>query len=367
MNTVTVEAIPVATEAQRQEWNELASRSAAGSMFQCLWWAEPQAQYGVSVDVLGCWKGRQLIGGALFRSIPVPYLGVRWTECIQGPIFAEYHPGWEDAFVRGVKELARKVNSISVVFRSCQNRDVHRDLVQALGRAQMRTTLGGKGFEGVLWLKDRTIEDLEKNFNRRTKRSVKKAQAGPIRVASLTTSDELRLGYEAWKATQTRKGLSQVPPWPALEPVLRHCVDNGLGAVLGTFLDDRILGSVFATYIGETASFVYGGYMDWAESHPAAHILHYLHIQQALARGMHAYSFGYLDEKVAKGVYEFKLGFGVVAQEQTAKITWERKPSLYRVIHSLRHQRMGRTVGQWLRYRTIDTRSVGAGHQRHLR
>jgi len=347
MSSGGVRILPITTPLQRQEWDELASDSAVAHMHQCLWWAEPLAQFGIATQVLGCWKGKQLVGGGLFRSIPVPFLRMHITECLDGPIFVEWSSEWADAFVRQVQKFAGDINSLRVSIHRCRSKEVHQDLVQAFERANLRTKLTPGVVEGVLLLRDRTMDNLRKNFRKGTKWSVKKGLTGPVRVTHLTSGKDLNRAYEAWMSTARRKGFSDVRPWPALEPVVRHCVDSGLGSVLGTFLGDRLLASAFVTYIGETGSWVYGGYMDGAEPYHPTHVLQYVAIQECLERRMSSYTFGDLTvngKSSTSGVDGFKLGFGAVPEQNLDTITWERRPSWNRWIQWFRHQKLGSRV-----------------------
>jgi lipid II:glycine glycyltransferase (peptidoglycan interpeptide bridge formation enzyme) len=341
--------MPITTAVQKQDWDELASRSAVGNMCQCLWWAQPLAQFGVTTHILGCWKGRMLVGGGLIRSMQLPFLGMHITECLYGPIFVEWSSEWADLFVRRLQELAGEMNSLTVSIRYCPNKEVHRDLVQAFARAQLKVKLIPGVEEGVLLLKGRTMDDFWKNFRTGTKRNVKKGLTGQIRVERITSSSHLLSAYESWMSTARRKGFPDVRPWPALEPVLRHSVESGMGQVLATFLDDRLLASVFVTYIGERGSYVYGGYMDGAECYHPTHVLQYIAIQESLERGMTAYTFGDLHEKSSRnGVDQFKLGFGAIPQRNLDTIIWERRPLYHRLIRWLRHQSLGKSLETFL-------------------
>jgi lipid II:glycine glycyltransferase (peptidoglycan interpeptide bridge formation enzyme) len=208
--------------------------------------------------------------------------------------------------------------------------------------------------EGVLPLAGQTLEGLRKDFRKGTKWSLKKGLSGPVRVARLTSDSELRQAYDAWKATAKRKGFLGVRPWPALQPVLRHCVDNSLGSVLGTLLDDRVLAAVFVTFIGKTASWVYGGYVDGSETYQPTHVLQYAAFQESLERGMNAYTFGYLvseGESQKNGVDDFKLGFGAIPSRNLDTITWECRPLANRCLEWSRRQTLGKRIEKLLKKR----------------
>jgi hypothetical protein len=360
MGTTDVHIAPITTDVQEKEWDEFSSHSAVGHMQQCLWWTQPLAKFGIATRVLGCWRAGKLIGGSLFRSIPIPYLGRSFAECLCGPIFLDWRSDWADLFLRGLQEIAEEFNSVSVSIRGCPNKEVHQDLGLAFERNMLRTTWSPGAAEAILPLKGRTTEDLWKDFRKGTKWSVKKGLKGPLRVERLTSRADLRQAYEAWIATAKRKRFPHVRPWSSLEPALCHCVENRLGYVLGTFLDGNLLGSAFVSYIGGTGAWVYGGYMDNAAAHQPTHILQYHAIQESLERGMNGYTFGELSlqkDSSYSGTDQFKLGFGARPERNLDTIVWERRPYWTRVLQwmqTARGNRVGRQLERILRKRLVD-------------
>jgi hypothetical protein len=360
--SATLRVGPITTPAERELWNDLAVSPPVGHRHQCLWWMEPLQRYGFRNWALGCWKGDQLVGGALFRSYPVPLTGSTVSQCLDGPIFREWDSAWADAFVAGVAEMARNANSMSVVLEDCPRLDVHRDVVAALRRGGFKTTVSPGPADAVLPLEGRTMDDIRKAFNHGTRQRIKKAQSGKLSVRRLTRPEDLAQAYAAWIATATRKSFSDVRPWMSLEPVLRHCIDNGLGSVLASFLDQRLLAAAFVTHVGKAASWVYGGYMDGAEKYSPTHILQYEAIRESLERGCASYNFGNLisrGESVGRGVDEFKLGFGAVSQQHHDTIVWQRKPVLYGSIQRLRRGWIGQNLETRLKQRLIRRGDVG--------
>jgi lipid II:glycine glycyltransferase (peptidoglycan interpeptide bridge formation enzyme) len=337
--------VPITTVSQLEEWDRFATRSPVAHIQQCRWWATPLEDIGVTSHIVGVWKSNKLIGGALFRSVPIPFVKMSITECLSGPIFLEWSPQWADVFIHEIQKLAKKANSMTVSIQGCRDKDIHEDFVQAFDRQRLRVKMAPGVLEAVMSLQGHAIKDLWRNFKTLTKRSVKKGLSGPIHVKRLTEPHELMKAYETWMATARRQRFSRIRSWPTVEPVLRHAVESGVGRVFGTCLDDKILASIFVTYIGDSACYVYGGYMDGAECHRPTHVLQYVAIQEAIDRKMSVYTFGELNEESSwTGVDKFKLGFGAVPQRQLETITWERKPLWHQAIQWLRRQGIGHAL-----------------------
>jgi GNAT acetyltransferase-like protein len=337
----------ITTPAERKTWNDLAERSPVGHRHQCLWWMEPLKQYGFRTQAVGCWKGDRLVGGAHFRSYRVPLTRSTVSECFDGPIFLEWEDAWADVFLAGLVEMARTAKSMAVVIKDCPHQDVHRDLLAAFQRGGLTTALSRGAADAILPLKGRTMDEIRSGFNHGTRQRIRKGQAGPLSVRRLTADEDLLEAYRAWIATANRKSFTDVRPWSGLEPVLRHCIGNRLGSVLGSFLDEKLLAAAFVVHVGTAAAWVYGGYMDGAEKYSPTQVLQFEAIRESLEIGMDTYNFGNLiadDQPAGRGVDEFKLGFGAVAQRHLDTIIWKRKPGLYAAVERLRRGWIGRRL-----------------------
>lgn len=344
MPSPTFRVGPIASRTEHEAWNDLAVRSPVAHRHQCSWWMEPLERYGFRSCAIGCWKADRLVGGALFRSYTVPLMRTTVSECLDGPIFLEWENAWADGFVAGLMEMARQVGSMAVVIKDCPHAEVHRDVLAALRRRGLTTSLSPGPADAVLPLEGRTIDQIRSGFNHGTRGRIRKGLAGPLSVRRLTAGEDLVKAYAAWIATANRRSFTDVRPWMGLEPVLRHCIDNRLGSVLGSFLDEKLLAAAFVVHVGKTAAYVYGGYMDGAEKYSPTHVLQFEAIRESLERGMATYNFGMLiaeGQPAGRGVDEFKLGFGAAPERHLDTIVWRRRPLLYASIERLRSGRIG--------------------------
>jgi lipid II:glycine glycyltransferase (peptidoglycan interpeptide bridge formation enzyme) len=271
------------------------------------------------------------------------------TECLSGPIFTEWRAEWADLLVRRIQGLARDVNAVKVEIQGCPSKEVHEDLLRAFDRQDAKVEIHAGVSEAVLVLEGRTKEDLWNNFRTLTKRSLKKGMAGPIHVRRLTGLADLQHAYESWMATSRRQKFSRIRAWPVIEPVLRHSVERGIGEVLASYHDSQLLASIFVGHIGNRSSYVYGGYVDGAESYRPTHILQYMAIQEAIDRRMSSYTFGELNEEPFRtGVDQFKLGFGAIPIRNLDTIVWPRKPLCHGIIQGVRSMDIGQALEKLL-------------------
>jgi hypothetical protein len=269
------------------------------------------------------------------------------SECLDGPIFLQWESDWADAFVAGLIEMGRQRHSMSVIIKDCPQAEVHRDIIAALERRGLALARSPGPADAILALEGRTIDQIRSGFNHGTRGRIRKGQRGPLSVRQLTATPDLARAYEAWIATANRRSFTDVRPWAGLEPVLRHCIDNGLGSVFGSFTEEQLVAAAFIVHVGRTAAYVYGGYMDGAEKLSPTHVIQYEAIRESLERGMSAYNFGNLiseGQATGRGVDEFKLGFGAVPQRHLDTIVWKRRPILYASIERLRRGWIGRSL-----------------------
>ena len=342
----------VQSSGERDQWNALAESRSAGHRHQCLWWMEPLQSYGFRIDVLGCWQGDRLIGGALFRTYSLPLSPIRITECLNGPIFLEWQDDWGDAFVSAVADLAERLESTIVRFEECAPLNLHRSIVAAFQGGGLRTRLQPATPDAVLPLEGRSLDQICQGFNHGIRQRIRKARTGGITIRRLQKPEDLTQAYRAWVETASRKSFSEIRPYGSLEPVMLHSLTRGLGSVLASYRDEKLLAAIFVSHVGGSSFYVYGGFLDGAQRESPTHLLHDEAIRESVAKGMTHYNFGSLLSAIlpeARGVDEFKLGFGAEPRPHLETIVWERRPLLYASIERIRSGWLGRSLEAGLR------------------
>jgi hypothetical protein len=305
---------------------------------------------------IGLWSDDAHVGGALFRSIPLPVRGATVTECLNGPLFDDWRSEWAAPLLAALTELASDTKSIVVIVKGCQHEALLEDLQTAMRRAGSRLARQPGDREAVLPLEGRDLDEVVRGFHSGTRRAIKKGRAGPAAVRRLTTTEELRQAHVAWLATAARKGFSDVRPWETLAPVLRRSIDAGLAAVFGSVVEGRVVAAIYVTFIGRVGVYIYGGYVDGAEGHRPNHVLHLEAIRECLNRGCSAYNLGALGRPESSGVDgldQFKLGFGALPVTRPDTLVWLRKPLLYRVMHQIRSAPVGGALENIVRRRLV--------------
>ncbi len=345
MNDMAIEVAPLSTPDQRASWDAFSSQSELGHLYQCLWWAEPLAEYGVTTQVLGCLRGKEVVGGALLRSIPIPFTRSTVTECLNGPIFRDWLPAWSIPFVSGVRRLAKAQRSSVVMLRACPNENIHHDLLEEFRRCGLRVKSAPGKTRAIVALGNHTADNIITAFDHGTRRNVRIAPRMNVTVRKVTDESELRQAHATWLASARRKEFTGVRPWASIEPVLRQALVRDLGAVYAAFVESRLVASIFVTYIGTCAEYLYGGFLDEYKRFRPNHVLHYKAIQDCYKLGIDTYDFGNLekpDDAHNHGVDRFKLSFGAKLARQLDSIVWERRPVLYHGTKMLKGSPAGR-------------------------
>ncbi len=306
--------------------------------------------------MVGAWDNGELVGGALFRSLRLPFANVAMTECLDGPIFLRWERQWAKPFIEGIAELADEFNSLAVFLKGCPDLEVHRDIADCADGMHLKTKLQPGETRAIVELNGCTLEGVASRFDQNLKRNIKRAQNSGLFVRQVSDVNGFKQGYSAWMATAERKGFGDTRPWPMLEPIIRKTTEKGLGCVLASFKDNEMLGAIFLTHCGQMAEYQYGGFFDGTEELRPNHILHYEAIRMAFERNMRGYNLGTLlqpNSPGAHGVDRFKLAFRPTVHQAAPTIVWERKPRLYKTYQWLKRRHMGRRLERqfkrWLR------------------
>jgi hypothetical protein len=332
-------------------WDRLASSAEAGRLHQCVWWSQPLAAAGVKTKAVSVWREGTLVGGAAFRSIPIPRTGACVTQCLSGPILSSWRPGWAEDFVAEVELLAREHNSIEIAFEGCAEARAHHDLCSALRRRGAAVAFRPGPVHAVVPLDGVELDAARRRMSEGARRNIKKAEKSGLRVAAVSASKDLERAHEAWLSTARRKSFGDVRPWRYLEPAVKRCLDEGLGTVLAAFKDDRLLASIFVTFIGGAGVYVYGGFVDGAEPYSPNHVLHLEAVKLCLERGLKTYDLGAMNGE--PGLNRFKLGFGAEARPQLDTIVWRRRPLLSRAYSWARRSSAGRRLVELAKRRLL--------------
>ena len=345
----------------RAAWDRWVAVGSAGHMHQTFWWAEPLRMFGLSSEVVAAWTGDDLLGGTLFRCTKLPRLPARIVESLDGPTFQAWDRSYAKSYSEALAKFVDGSHTLAVIIRACPDPAIHHDLSEALRRLPGDVVLTQGVTDAVLSLDHQTLETLSGGFSQGLRRAIKRARANAVEVRRLEAPDGLRAAYDTWIATARRKGFDSVRPWPALEPVLRHSVSSGSGVVFGAVVDGVVVASVFATYLGRAAEYVYGGQLDGTEHLSSASLLQSAAIEEAIDRGLSEYSFGVLPahgDPRRSGIDQFKLSFGAVPRPTLDTITWRRHVLLYEGLTRLRGHPLGARIERSLRRRAISAGSA---------
>ncbi len=343
MEANTIPEFKILNPEQYHLWDQFVADAEHGHMHQCAWWGRPLEQYNIKLDLVTAWQDDVLIGGMLLRSIPVPYTKLHITESLDGPIFKDWQSTWTPAFYASCSLVAKQRNSINLKLQSCRNSELHRDLLSLLRNNKQKFQVSAGSTTAPLHLTDKSITDIWQNFRKRAKYNVKQGTKHNITVRQLSDADSLHAAYKTCQATAARKRFSDLRPWAATQQMLEHCIKTNVGAVYGSFYDNKLLASAYVVHVGAEAYYCYGGYLNGSEQYFPNHILQYEIIKDCLERGLQIYNFGNLIEpdNPMNGVDGFKRSFGIEPRENNSTINIINKPLLYNIMYRTRESWLG--------------------------
>lgn len=313
-----------------EAWDERVVRAPRGDMHQCTWWAAPLAEHGIVSHLITYGPTEnELWGGALFRQMPLPIPGLCVLQCQHGPIaLADRNHDLVPPLVfrDAVARLAKETRAAAVSFTDVPDPATLSTLA-TLFESRVRRIPDRR--RAVVDLAGRSMVEIRESYRRRTRRSIKKALAHGIRVERLTAPARLKEAYDAWQATALRKGFLHSRPWASLEPVVVESIKRDQGAVLGAVREGRVVASIWVTFIGRVAVYVYGGFHLHAAASSPGHILHDVAMEDAHARGLDIYDMGLLKADGSRGlsgIDDFKLNFGARVEPLPDRLIWGRVP-----------------------------------------
>lgn len=348
---------------ERTRWDALVM-AGHGSLRQCRWWVEPLRPYGVRYEVLGAFRGRELVGGALVRAVKLPAWNRTVAECIGGPVLIDprsFDERSADSFVASITDSAHRLRAIQVSLRFCPDASIQRSMLLAFSRASLRVSTFADPPDAVIDLRGVDSTDTAKLLHTGARRAVARARRHGLKVEVLTSEDDLRAAHSAISASAERQGIPQSRPWPALRPLFLHGVETASGEVLGIRLGGAVVAAIYVAHVGETSEFIYGGYLDAAQNLGATHLLQLEAMNRAIGRGATRYTLGMLSGAAqSTGLDQFKLGFGAEVRLAQDRIAWRPQPVVGAALWAVRSSRHGRRAVSLLRSTRI--RRAGNAH-----
>ena len=153
-----------------------------------------------------------------------------------------------------------------------------------------------------------SLDDLQAGFDSATRRSLRKAEKGPLEVSIRHDEEAVRIFYQLHARTRRRHGLPP-QPYSFFRHLHRHCLRGGGGAVVLASAGDRpVAAAVFLT-AGMQAVYKFGAsderYPEWRGNH----LVMWSALRWLKAKGLRHLHLGRTDLG-QDGLRRYKLGWG---------------------------------------------------------
>jgi CelD/BcsL family acetyltransferase involved in cellulose biosynthesis len=157
------------------------------------------------------------------------------------------------------------------------------------------------------------VDRLLKNLEDASRRGVRKAQDGGLRVNFATGMAAMRKFYALHGGTRRRHGLPP-QPWRFFENIQRHLMETGRGFVATVELEEKPLAAAVFFWHGCQGFYKFGA-SDYAfQQLRPNNLMMWSAIQHCAERGLHSLSLG-RSSLCNEGLRRFKLGLGAAEEK----------------------------------------------------
>ncbi|WP_282035615.1 lipid II:glycine glycyltransferase FemX [Saccharicrinis aurantiacus] len=149
-------------------------------------------------------------------------------------------------------------------------------------------------------------ELLWKEYNKNTKRNIKKAESSNLVLQFAQTESDIKSAYEVVEEIAKYKGFP-VRSWSKMKDFLIGMVNDGLCIVPYCKIDKKVQGALIIFVVGQRLTYAYGGILRQHNEFKIGHFLHNEMLKYSIKQGYNCYDFVV---GTSPSVARFKEGFG---------------------------------------------------------
>jgi lipid II:glycine glycyltransferase (peptidoglycan interpeptide bridge formation enzyme) len=318
-------------------------------------WPDGDDRGGKIVHLIGEAGGAVKLAAAVrLRATPV---GLMLADVFRGPTAADA-PLLVDG-LRALEQLLPRRRLLALRVDPYWRGDGSVELRRALAALGYRAMAAPPWHTRTLTVPlDDDAETLLRRFRPATRRQIYKALRLPLEVREDLDDDGVARLHVLYAAMAARKSASprSLAYLRATRDLFRAWPQRGF--FLSSWRDGELLAAIAVFTLGRRAIYALGASSAVAPELPKAHLLHYLSMLRARARGCTSYDFGGFSDVAAgteprtatQKVNQFKSGFGGTPVELVAGHERVLLPTAYRIARALSHFR------RRLRARVQETR-----------
>ncbi|MCB9426818.1 MAG: peptidoglycan bridge formation glycyltransferase FemA/FemB family protein [Flavobacteriales bacterium] len=167
-------------------------------------------------------------------------------------------------------------------------------------------------------LKGKRIEEIHQLFSKNLKRNLKKSLNSNLEIRFLNKETDIREAYKCFEKNGNDKGYS-LRPFNSLKKYFLKTISEGKTIIIGAFLDDKLIGSLYLVKTDNMMSYINGGVIKEYQSLQVSVFMHFSMIQYAIDKKIRYYDFCIGG---TEGVLRFKKSFGTEKVENYPTLYW---------------------------------------------
>ncbi|MGB3182794.1 MAG: peptidoglycan bridge formation glycyltransferase FemA/FemB family protein [Cyclobacteriaceae bacterium] len=304
------------------KWDRFLQSSPRGHYLQVSHWLRSYSKYGFPFELLLITGSQGEILGGL--GVVVSKFGMfKGYTCPCGPILAIGHEQLLDQCIEEFKKRAKEKKAIFCqvnmpLFLDPENSIKAHGLPLAIeDLASLKNAKAGdkargissiNGFRSVVISYDQDGEPYDhvySNFNKNTKRNIKKANKNHLQLKFATTPQKVEETYHLLELNGATQGYS-VRAWADFKDTLLGMMDKGMCMIPYCEFEGKMLGALIVFEVGERLTYVSGGTIREDRDLKVGHFLHNEMLRLSVQKG---YRFYDISVGGSAGVTRFKEGF----------------------------------------------------------
>lgn len=309
-------------ESDLEEWDSFLRSTPRGHYLQVSYWLKSYTSYGFDYDLLMVRNDQDMVVAGLGVVVSRAAFFKGYC-CPCGPIIAEGHEQVFDECIEAFKTRAQEKKAIfcqvnAPIFSDTNNSITPHGLTFSIGDSpaygsgiagdKARGISSINGFRSVFIRYDDEGEPYDfvySNFNKNTKRNVKKANKNGLDLKFADTPEKAAEVYHLLEQNGETQGYS-VRAWADFKDTVLGMMDRGMCMMPYCEFEGEMLGALIVFNVGKRLTYVSGGTVREDRDLKVGHFLHNEMLKLSIQKEYHFYD---ISVGGSPGVTRFKEGF----------------------------------------------------------
>lgn len=294
------------------KYNEFVMTFPGSSIMQDLNWGKVKDNWIQEAVYLE--KEERIIAAMTIRLEKVPFLNSYLMYSARGPVCDINNIELVNDLIKEVDELRKKYNAFLLKFDpevaySEKIEKLYQDNgYKVLSKSADKDELIQPRYNMILNIKDKSEEELLKNFSEKTRYNIRLAEKKGVKIRYSNSEEDLKIFYELYKVTTLRDKIG-CRGYDYFKKILDSFGENQVRIYIAEHEEDKLSSAVALNYGGKMF-YIYGASSNEKRNLMPNYLMQWEMIKWGLECKCTNYDFGgvlILDSE--NGLYKFKIGF----------------------------------------------------------